>query len=207
MRTENFKILGALASGLSVAVTLGVATNLFADSRLLTTPLIAATVGAAIAAVMSILSTRYLRRERSKGRVFIIYAHEDQEAAERLYATLNANGFAPWLDKFDIMPGQVWSKSILNAIEGSQVALALISPASVSKEGFIQKELKTALAVMQGSEEGLSPVIPVRLSDVEVPESLRDIQWVNLFADDGDKQLIRALHSRAKNRPTQPTMG
>src|SRR5262249_22918444 len=43
-------------------------------------------------------------------------------------------------------------------------------------------------------------LIPLRLQDCEVPESLTDFQWVNLYEEEGWDQLLRAIRAGAERR-------
>ncbi len=43
-------------------------------------------------------------------RVFLSYAREDFESAVRLARELTAEGFAPWFDKDNLLPGERWKK-------------------------------------------------------------------------------------------------
>jgi len=75
-------------------------------------------------------------------QVFISYAREDYEIAERLYGDLGQrDGVRPWMDRKDILAGQNWRL----AIQKSSCFLALHSSDSVSKAGYVQKELRMAL--------------------------------------------------------------
>lgn len=63
--------------------------------------------------------------------VFIPYARKDgAELAERLRADLAARGFEAWLDTRRIHGGASWTVEIEQAIDRSQVVLALLSPGS-----------------------------------------------------------------------------
>src|SRR5690349_121887 len=65
-------------------------------------------------------SMQYFRlQERRLPLAFVAYVDEDRATAERLYETLNASAFAPWMDKRKLLPGQNWPRAIENAIEGS----------------------------------------------------------------------------------------
>ena len=55
----------------------------------------------------------------AKTAVFISYAREDSDSAERLYNELKKTGFKPWLDKYNIIAGQDWKEEIMDAIENS----------------------------------------------------------------------------------------
>ena len=43
-------------------------------------------------------------------------------------------------------------------------------------------------------------VIPVRLVECHVPQKLKDLQWVDIFAQGGLKKLIKALRVGAERR-------
>ncbi len=148
----------------------------------------------AIGAGITLYISRQLAEKRKMRQVFLIYAKEDIEKAKSLAQELKQRGFNPWLDIDEILPGQVWKKAVLSALEESSAALVLITENLAAKKGFVIKELEAAMEVLQENEKGISPVIPVRLSDsVKVPDKLSHIQWVNLFEKDGMDLLFRGL--------------
>lgn len=117
------------------------------------------------------------------GRVFISYAREDAETARRLYEDLKRAKLEPWLDSEDLLPGQEWAAAITRAIKQSSYFLALISSNSVTKRGFVQKELRQGLDLLEETPPGEVFVIPVRLEDVEPQhDRLSKLQWVDLFS-------------------------
>ena len=98
--------------------------------------------------------TRYFRfEERRLPQVFLAYVDEDRQAAERLYETLEAAGFAPWMDKRKLLPGQNWPRAIEGAIEASDFFVACFSQNSRGQEGRIPggdpvcARLRTTIAV------------------------------------------------------------
>jgi hypothetical protein len=126
-------------------------------------------------------------------QTFISYAPEDEEEVKSLYRKLFNAGFKPWMDKRDILPGERWDSSIRRAIRQSDFFLACLSANSVNKLGWIQREIKVALDIWQEKLEGDIYLIPVRLEDCEVPESLSGFQWVDLFEEYGWERLVQAL--------------
>ncbi|MCP4106797.1 MAG: toll/interleukin-1 receptor domain-containing protein [Desulfobacteraceae bacterium] len=62
-----------------------------------------------------------------KKKVFISYAREDIEIAERLYSNLKDAGLEPWMDKEDLLPGQEWDMTITKAIRESRFFVAVLS--------------------------------------------------------------------------------
>jgi formylglycine-generating enzyme required for sulfatase activity len=117
-----------------------------------------------------------------KLRVFLCHASQDKPIIRELYQRLNAEGWIdPWLDEVDILPGQDWDLEIEKAVESSDLVLVCISNHSVSKEGYIQKELRLVLDVTMNMPEGAIFLIPLKLEDCEVPRRIRTWQWVDYF--------------------------
>lgn len=122
--------------------------------------------------------------DKSSKIVFISYAREDAESAERLYKDLQNRGLEPWLDKEAILPGYKWKFAIYQAIKNSRFFIPLISSTSVEKIGYIQNELKYAIEVSKNFPEKEVFMIPARLDNCEMPyQILEEIQSVDLFPD------------------------
>ena len=130
-------------------------------------------------------------------RVFLLHARQDEEAVQRLYRRLVREGADVWLDQEKLLPGQDWDLEIRRAIRKSDVVLVCLSSASISKAGYLQKELRRVLDVADEQPEGTIFVIPVKLEECEVPDRLSAWHWVNLFEEGGFERLMRALRARA----------
>jgi hypothetical protein len=139
-------------------------------------------------------------RGEAAAQIFLSYAREDKAEVERLYQKLSDAGFEPWIDTKDILPGEQWKSSIQKAIRRSDFFLACLSKNSVSKRGWIQKEIKGALDMWEEKLDSDIYLIPVRLEDCEVPERLRDFQWVDLFEEDGWTRLVEAIQVGMERR-------
>jgi hypothetical protein len=130
-------------------------------------------------------------------RVFLNYASNDKPAVRKLYRRLLASGFDVWLDEEKLLPGQDWRVEIGRAVRSSDAVIICLSSSSVGKEGFVQKEIKTALNIAEEMPEGTFFLIPVKLEDCEVPFKLKSWQWVNLYEIGGYERLEKALTFRA----------
>jgi hypothetical protein len=131
-------------------------------------------------------------------KVFISYAHEDLEPARRLYKRLKAvPGVEPWFDKESLLPGMRWRPAIKRAIREADYFLALLSRKSVSKRGYVQKEMREAIEIRDEFPEGRAFLIPVRLDDCQPPESLSDIHYEDFFPnwDRGLGRVLRVIES------------
>ena len=99
------------------------------------------------------------------GRVFISYAREDFDIAERLYRDLKDAGANPWMDVKNLVAGKRWKSAIQREIRESSHILVLLSSRALSKRGFVQKEINQALEVWAEVPPDKIYLIPVRLDE------------------------------------------
>lgn len=128
---------------------------------------------------------------------FISYAREDANSAARLYTDLKAAGATPWLDAKDLRAGQRWKAAIKDAISQSRYFIALLSSRSINKRGYVQKELRQALEVLDEFSDLDVFLVPVRLDDCQPTNgNLKDLHWIDLFPNwnAGVSQLLQALN-------------
>ncbi len=139
-------------------------------------------------------------QSKASAHLFLSYAREDNDRVINLYTRLLNGGYKPWMDKKDILPGEKWELRIEKAIRNSDFFLVCLSQNSVRKRGVFQKEIKQALHIWEEQFESDIYLIPVRLEDCDVPESLSNFQWVNLFEEDGFILLLKAIQEGMKRR-------
>jgi hypothetical protein len=140
---------------------------------------------------------------RACPRVFVAYAREDLETAERLYDELAAAGFSPWMDTRKLAPGQNWPRSIENAIDSSDFFLACFSRRSASKRGGFQAEIRYALDCARRVPLEEIFIVPVRLDDCRVPRQIqKELQYIDLFPNwlAGVCRLISTLRRELERR-------
>lgn len=130
-------------------------------------------------------------------RVFLCHSSGDKPTVRPLYRRLKRAGFQPWLDEENLIPGQRWDEEIKKTVRQCDVIVVCLSRNSITKEGYVQKEIKIALDIEEEKPEGSIFIVPVLLEEVQVPERLREWQYAQLYHKDGYKKLIRALKIRA----------
>ena len=130
-------------------------------------------------------------------KVFLCHASADKPKVRELYRTLKRRGVQPWLDAEDLIPGQNWEVEIPKALLSSDAIIICLTPNSVDKEGYVQKEIKFALDKAMEMPEGRIFIIPARLEDCELPFGLKKYQAVNLYEKAGYTKLMQALKLRA----------
>ncbi len=133
-------------------------------------------------------------------KVFLCHASQDKPAVRELSQRLFAQDWIdPWLDEEKLLPGQDWRLKIEEAVETSDIVIICLSSNSVSKEGFVQKELRYAKDIALEKPDETIFLIPLRLDNCEIPRGLRSFQWVDYFGEKKDKAyraLLQALKLR-----------
>ena len=135
-------------------------------------------------------------------RVFLCHWSGDKPTVKALYRKLSLDGFDPWLDEEKLLPGQNWDKEIQLAVRNSDIVVACFSNASITRKGYIQKELKFALDIAEEQPEGTIFIIPTKLEECEIPERLNGLQCVNLFRPNGYYRLVQSLKHRVETGVT-----
>jgi hypothetical protein len=126
-------------------------------------------------------------------KVFISYATEDFDYAERLYDFLTENGFDPWMDKKKLLTGQIFDFYIQNELRNAHFLILLLSDVSVSKRGYIQKEFKQALKYCEEKLVDDIYLIPLKINSCDVPNELTKFQWIEFEAKDAFKSILQSL--------------
>lgn len=138
-------------------------------------------------------------------RVFLCHAAADKPAVRDLYHRLRSDGFQPWLDEEDLLPGQKWQREIPKAVAASDVVVVCLSNAALTKAGYVQDEIKFALDAADRQPEETIFLIPLRLEECDVPERLAGLHWVNFFDPKGYERLLRALRAKAEAKAKAET--
>ncbi len=129
-------------------------------------------------------------------QIFLCHSSGDKAAVRDLYYRLSVEGFNPWLDEENLLPGQDWQQEIPKAVHDSDVVIVCLSRSAINKAGYVQKEIKYALDIADEKPDGTIFLIPLKLEECDVPERLSRWQWVNFFEDRGFERLMRALRKR-----------
>jgi TIR domain len=135
--------------------------------------------------------------------VFLCHSSGDKKAVRSLWSRLKADGVRPWLDEVDIAPGVKWEPAIRTAIDGAGAIVVCLSSRSVGREGFLQREIRMALDKAEEKPDDTVFLIPARLELCDVPQRLREYQWVDIFDAAGYSRLLQALRIRARALATR----
>ena len=145
-----------------------------------------------------------LDNKNMKTKVFISYAREDCDIAKRLYTDLKNMGYDVWIDIERLIPGENWKSAISKQIKDCSYFIALLSSQSVSKKGYVQKELKTALDILDEFPPSEIFLIPARIDQcAPLDERLQDIHFADLFPsyDEGLRKILQAISPQENCSP------
>lgn len=131
-------------------------------------------------------------------KVFLNHTAEDRALVTPYFHKLQALGFEPWIDK-RILPGQDWDEVIQRAFNAADVYLIFMTPRSVSKRGYVQREINDALDKQRYNLPGDIGLIPLMLEDCDVPVKIsRSHQYIRL--PEGWHEVVESLELAARQR-------
>ena len=128
--------------------------------------------------------------------VFLSYASEDAEAAERIAAALRAAGIEAWLDKSELRGGDAWDRQIQEQIHDCRLFIPVISANSEHRdEGYFRREWALAVDRTRDMAEKKAFLLPVVIDDTSerrasVPEKFRQVQWSRLPAGETSSAFV-----------------
>jgi hypothetical protein len=119
--------------------------------------------------------------------VFISYSSKDKATADAACALLERNSIRCWIAPRDILPGQSWGASIIDAINGSR-AMVLVFSGHANASPQVEREIERAV-------NRSLPIIPLRIEDVSPTKSLEYFistpHWLDALTPPLDKHLER----------------
>jgi TolB-like protein/Flp pilus assembly protein TadD len=118
--------------------------------------------------------------------VFLSYASDDSEAAQRIADSLKAAGVEVWFDRTELRGGEAWDRRIRQQIHDCRLFIALISTHTDARdEGYFRREWRLAVERAGDMAEDKAFIVPVAIDDTSersarVPDSFRHLQWTRL---------------------------
>jgi TolB-like protein/Tfp pilus assembly protein PilF len=122
----------------------------------------------------------------SRNAVFLSYATQDADAAQRLCEALRSAGIEVWLDRSELRGGDAWDQKIRREIRDCALFIPIISANTQARlEGYFRREWKLAVARTHDMADDMAFLIPVVIDsihdeDAHVPDKFRELQWTSL---------------------------
>lgn len=113
----------------------------------------------------------------NKPKAFLSYSHSDKDVASKIAERLRIGGIEVWFDRWEILAGDsLVQKIFAEGLSGADAFLILISKHSINSN-WVRQELDVALIKRI---EGITRIIPLILENVQLPEHLRPLRWVDM---------------------------
>ena len=118
--------------------------------------------------------------------VFLSYASQDAEAAQRICEALRAAGIDIFLDQSELRGGDAWDQKIRHEIRDCALFVPIVSQHTQERlEGYFRHEWKLAIERTHHMAEQMPFLVPVvvdgtRDQEAFVPDAFRAVQWTRL---------------------------
>jgi TolB-like protein len=118
--------------------------------------------------------------------VFLSYASQDAEAAQKICEVLRAAGIEVFLDQSELRGGDAWDQKIRHAIHNCALFVPIVSQHTQERlEGYFRHEWHLAIERthhMAQQKPFLVPVVVDATRDQEafVPDAFKAVQWTHL---------------------------
>src|SRR6516164_7375885 len=143
----------------------------------------------------------------SSGAVFLSYASQDSEAAQRICEALRTAGIEVWFDQSELRGGDVWDQKIRRQIRECALFVPVISANTASRrEGYFRLEWDLADQRSHMMARSRVFVVPVCLdatteAAADVPESFTRAQWTRLPAGEASPAFVERVRGLLSPQP------
>jgi hypothetical protein len=143
--------------------------------------------------------------------VFLSHSSGDKPRVEDLARRLKQAGIEPFLDKWNLIPGQPWQEALEEALGESAACAVIIGSGPFGP--WHHEEMRAALEHRVSSSRGKFPVIPVLLPaaerphDYDLPLFLKRMTWVEFPKGLDDEPAFHRLVSGIRGLAPGPGPG
>jgi len=149
--------------------------------------------------------------------VFLSYASEDAQAAQRITDALRTAGIEVWFDQSALRGGEAWDRKIRKEIHDCALFVAVISAnAHARVEGYFRLEWKLAIDRSHLMAPDQTFLLPVAIdntpqTDERIPDRFRELHWTRLPGGETPPAFIerirRLLSAKAPGTPAPAPAG
>lgn len=144
----------------------------------------------------------------STGAVFVSYASQDGNAAQRICDALRTAGIEVWFDQSELRGGEVWDRRIRDQIHRSRLFIAVISAATEARdEGYFRREWKMAVDRTHDMADTKTFLVPVVIDGTpqrgaSVPEKFHELHWTRLPGGEASPAFVARVQRLLALEPT-----
>ena len=118
--------------------------------------------------------------------IFLSYASQDADTAQRVCDALRAAGLEVWFDQSELRGGDAWDAAIRKQVKECALFVPLVSANTDARsEGYFRREWNLAVNRMLDMADDQAFLLPVVIDDTpeaaaRVPDRFRERQWTRL---------------------------
>lgn len=141
--------------------------------------------------------------------IFLSHNSADKPAVEELARRLVKAGLRPWLDTWNLVPGEPWQEAIEDALDACQTVAVFLGPAGIGS--WENEEMRSALE--ERVRDRSRRVIPVLLPgapdprEKRLPRFLRRMTWVDFRGGLDDENAFQRLLAGIRGVAPGPDAG
>jgi len=145
------------------------------------------------------------------GAVFLSYASQNAEAAQRICDALRSAGLEVWFDQSALRGGDAWDRQIRERIHDCRLFIALISAHTEARdEGYFRREWKLAVDRTYDMLENKTFLLPVVIDGTPergaaVPDKFHEVQWTRLPAGQTPLKFVTRIQQLLSGESPQST--
>jgi TolB-like protein len=131
--------------------------------------------------------------------VFLSYASQDAEAAQKICEALRAAGIEVFFDQSELRGGDAWDKKIRHEIRDCVLFIPIASKHTQERlEGYFRHEWNLAIERTHHMAENKAFLVPVVVDgtpehDASIPEKFRELQWTRLPGGETPPQFVTCI--------------
>jgi TolB-like protein len=131
--------------------------------------------------------------------VFLSYASQDAEAAQKICEALRAAGIAVFLDQSELRGGDAWDQKIRHEIHDCALFIPVISANTASRrEGYFRLEWDLADQRSHRIARDHAFIVPICLDATpgavtDVPESFHRVHWTRLLGGETPPEFVAGI--------------
>ncbi len=142
--------------------------------------------------------------------VFLSYASQDADAAQRICDALRAASIEVWFDRSELRGGDVWDHRIRHEIHDCALFIPVISANTATRhEGYFRLEWDLADHRTHMIARDRAFIVPVCIdgtldTSTDVPESFGRVHWSRLPAGETSPAFVERVRRLLSAQPAQP---
>ena len=144
--------------------------------------------------------------------IFLSYASQDADAAQRVCDALRTVGLEVWFDQSELRGGDAWDAAIRKQVKECALFVPLISANTDARsEGYFRREWNLAVSRTLDMADDQAFLLPIVIdatldANARVPEKFREVQWTHLPAGETPVAFAQLVQRLLSGRDSLPVL-